>query len=76
MRTYEPAPREEHRVLFPALGKYLIQFGQGQRLRVEFYNDPADVGHRLNQLWRDHHSEAQARLTTWSDVVLWYQNKL
>lgn len=75
-RAREPAPGPPQ-VLFPRLGKYVIQWTKGSRSRIEFLDDPAQVNRRLGYLlYVEHHSEAQARLTTWSDVVLHYQNKL
>lgn len=70
-------PREEHRVLFPRLGKYVVQWGRGGVSRIEFYDDPASVNRRLARLlYVEHRGEAQARLTTFADVVQHYQNKL
>jgi hypothetical protein len=83
-RTYQKQQRREERPtrsLTPAQavtvpGKYVVEFGRGPTPKIEFFSDGAAATRRLGRLYDEHRREAQARLATWHDVVLYWQEKL
>ena len=57
-------------------GKYVAQWGGTRSAKIEFYSNLDALKTRLVQLWNDHHGEAQGRVATYSDVVLYWQTRM
>lgn len=57
-------------------GKFVVEFGRGNPPKLEFHSDAGEVTQRLVQLWNRGDTSAQARVTTWHDVIRYYQQRL
>jgi hypothetical protein len=61
---------------FPRIQPYVVAWGSVHSPNVEFFSDPVKVNERLNHLWDIGKANAQARLTTWTDIVFSQQARI